>query len=856
MSSQQSKALRSQLGDLHRIVIKCGTSVVSHRSGEIALGRVANVVEQVVELIHSGKQVLLVSSGAVSVGRQKLRTAQLQSQSVFSYVRGCSRGMDADPFEQLSAIQDSRACAAAGQSGLVNLYEVMFGQYGVQCAQVLVANDDFVSPVRRENIRNTLNQLMSVGIVPILNENDATSGRMPQVNENEDRVFWDNDSLAAHLATEIRAELLIILSDIDGLFRKNPAKHPNQNPISLVVVHETDQVDVEFGEKSGNGRGGMEAKLAAVYRAVRGGVPFVFIASGYAPHTVSQLFQGEPIGTLFTEPFQVSKTILHLSHPDLFTEHSQAQLLNSPEVTRKNEHSLKLRDLAVNARQSSRWVRCLSGVQRATLLDHIAKAIDEQRERIFQQNQLDWEALSEQSASLSRDELKKNENLLQRLKLTEEKINAVIEGLRSLSNRLRGGRDPLQEILTRTEVSPGLELVQCRSPIGVLLVIFESRPEVLPQVAGLSVCSGNAVILKGGKEASRSNEVFVELISQGLLSGVQELLQKEGIPLLPPSSTLNGRKLKQKRAFHSSSIAQDSSQNSPIALGSDPKLVTGLLGFVSTREDVTELLEIGEKDSLIDMVIPRGGNALVQHIKSSTSLPVLGHADGICHVYVHSDCELEKAIRVVIDSKVDYPAACNAVECLLVQRELFVDGRADALISALRENNVEIFTGTRAHAYLGNEFPLATSMSQEYGELKITLEMVDHPLQAFEFINMHGSGHTDCIVTENAELAERFLESVDSACVFWNCSTRFADGYRFGLGAEVGISTNRIHARGPVGLEGLTITKWKLVSSSAQAHCVADFRASNPDHLTYTHKILFPSCNTIHSSEIDLESSQ
>jgi len=297
---------------------------------------------------------------------------------------------------------------------------------------------------------------------------------------------------------------------------------------------------------------------------------------------------------------------------------------------------------------------------------------------------------------------------------------------------------------------------------------------------------------------------------------------------------------------------------SPVGLAADPKYVLGLLGFISTREDVSELLEIGEKESLIDMVIPRGGSALVQHIKASTSLPVLGHADGICHVYVHSDCELEKAIRVVIDSKVDYPAACNAVECLLVQRELFVDGRADALITALSENNVEIFTGPRAHAYLGDEFPLAASLSQEYGELKITLEMVDHPLQAFEFINTHGSGHTDCIVTENAELAERFLDSVDSACVFWNCSTRFADGYRFGLGAEVGISTNRIHARGPVGLEGLTIQKWKLVSASPKAHCVSDFRGSNPNHLEYTHKIL-PPCKNIPSPElveVVLENSQ
>jgi len=566
---------------------------------------------------------------------------------------------------------------------------------------------------------------------------------------------------------------------------------------------------------------------------------------------VSQLLHGEDIGTLFTDSFQVSKSILATSHPDLFTEHMNS-FQPSPEVCRQKEKSERLRDLAVNARNSSRWVRCLSSAQRATLLERVAQVIDANREQIFQENKIDWEALTAQKTSMSAAQLRKNENLLQRLKLSEEKINAVIDGLHSLSKRLLDGRDPLKDILSRTELTPGLELVQTRSPIGVLLVIFESRPEVLPQVAGLSVCSGNAVILKGGKEAARSNEVFVKLIRKGLHEGIQELLRQEGVPLSLAPRNKKKNRISKTNLFQSGASMHQQEDESPVSLGSDPALVDGLLGFISTREDVSQLLEIGEKEALIDLVIPRGGNALVQHIKESTSLPVLGHADGICHVYVHSDCKLEKAIRIVVDSKCDYPAACNAVECLLVQRELFVDGRADAIISALTENGVEIFTGPRAHAYLGDDFPLATSLSQEYGELKITLEMVDHPLQAFEFINTHGSGHTDCIVTENAELAERFLNSVDSACVFWNCSTRFADGYRFGLGAEVGISTSRIHARGPVGLEGLTITKWKLVSTGPKAHCVSDFRASTPNHLTYTHKVL-PTCISTHSESSSLD---
>ena len=783
------KALRNQLDSVHRVIIKCGTSVVSHKNGIIALGRVAYIVEQIVTLLMDGKQVLVVSSGAVSVGKQKLRTAQLQ-KPLTNRRRG--QGGFKDPFDlPQSPAADSRACAAAGQSGLINLYEVMFGQYGVQCAQVLVTDDDFSSDQRRENLRKTLDQLMSVGIVPILNENDVISQRSTPLVDNQNRIFWDNDSLAGLIATETSSDLLIILSDIDGLFRKDPTKYPGQTPIPTVVVDQKDAIEVEFGEKSRVGRGGMEAKLSAVYKTVRGGVPFVAIANGYQPHTITRVLQGEIIGTLFTSKPIVNKI-----------SGSKNMVEWTKEETAKSIEDEQLRLLAKNARNSSRLIRNFSPKDRATLLESIANAIRSNQPKILEINAFDIESFTEQNKNNPETNV-----LLQRLKLTPSKLNSVVDGLLSLSKRLKEGKDPLSEVLSRTEVSAGLELLQTRSPIGVLFVIFEARPEVLPQVIGLSLASGNSVILKGGKEASKTNHFLFDIIHKAIEAAFLSILSQS-----------------ESRFFSNQEEAK--------------LFVEGLAGIISTREEVSSLLKIGQEENLIDLIIPRGSNQLVQTIKASTKIPVLGHADGICNIFIHQSCDINKALRVIIDSKTDYPAACNACECILIPADLFVNGTANLIINELIKHKVQIFTGPRANSYLNKKYPLASSLSHEYGDLKVTIELVDDVKQAIELINENGSAHTDCIIAEDLEAANLFMNLVDSACVFWNCSTRFSDGYRFGLGAEVGISTNRIHARGPVGLEGLTITKWKLASSLPQGHCVADFSETNPNRSLYTHKPL------------------
>jgi delta-1-pyrroline-5-carboxylate synthetase len=230
-------------------------------------------------------------------------------------------------------------------------------------------------------------------------------------------------------------------------------------------------------------------------------------------------------------------------------------------------------------------------------------------------------------------------------------------------------------------------------------------------------------------------------------------------------------------------------------------------------------------DDCIDLVIPRGSNALVSHIKANTRIPVMGHADGVCHVYIDAAADLTKAERIVIDAKTDYPSGCNAAESLLLHEDLVTSGAADKLLRALRTKGVSLLGGCRA-VQLGLTEHAAEDLHTEYSDLKMTVEVVSSVQEAVAHINCYSSGHTECIVTENTERAELFIKQVDSACVFHNASTRFADGYRFGLGAEVGISTGRIHARGPVGVEGLLTSKWLLRSTNKEGHTVSSFSAA------------------------------
>lgn len=364
--------------------------------------------------------------------------------------------------------------------------------------------------------------------------------------------------------------------------------------------------------------------------------------------------------------------------------------------------------------------------------------------------------------------------LLKRLKFDGGKIREACSGLSSLM----GLPDPVGVTLNAVELDSGLELFKVSCPIGVIGVIFESRPDALVQISSLCLKSGNAVILKGGSEAAETNRVLTRLI------------------------TMAGEKL---------------------------GLPPGWLTLLETRSDVADMLRLNDS---IDLIIPRGSNAFVQHIMNNTKIPVLGHADGICHVFIDKNAALDMALRIAVDSKCQYVAVCNAAETLLVHQEI-ATAFLPPLKTAMERKGVDVRGCEETLTVI--DVPPATDQDwrTEYLDLILSVKIVSGLEQAIDHINHFGSGHTDVIVTQDRERGNRFMDLVDSANVFMNCSSRFSDGFRYGLGAEVGISTNKIHARGPVGLEGLVIYKWRLIGNG---HIVADYAAENAQ--TFTHRRL------------------
>ena len=341
--------------------------------------------------------------------------------------------------------------------------------------------------------------------------------------------------------------------------------------------------------------------------------------------------------------------------------------------------------------------------------------------------------------------------VIKRLKFSEAKLSDAIAGIHNLIAL----PDPLFQIQLKRQLDEGLTLIRETCPIGVIGVIFEARPDAMVQIASLCIKSGNCAILKGGSETRETNKLLFELIYEAALSS--------GLP-------------------------------------------QGCLFQAEQRDEVAELLACHES---VDLLIPRGSNAFVQYIMNNTKIPVLGHADGICHIYVDKDFDLEKAIPVIIDAKTQYTAACNAVETLLVHQDA-LEKLMPPLQKAFEEYKISLRGTSDIADRYGSELATEEDFSTEYLDLIISAKTVENIDEAIWHINKYGSHHTDCIITEDNKAAEYFMRMVDSAGVYQNCSTRFADGFRYGFGAEVGISTGKIHARGPVGLEGLVTYKYKL----------------------------------------------
>jgi len=420
------------------------------------------------------------------------------------------------------------------------------------------------------------------------------------------------------------------------------------------------------------------------------------------------------------------------------------------------------------ARVASRKLAAVSEQQRNSALLLAAERLEEGEGQIVAANAEDVRA----AEVLARTE-KMSPAMLTRLRVTEKSVADMAEKVRSVV-RLP---DPLGRKLSVTELDTGLVLTKETCPLGVVAVVFESRPDVVPQVASLALKSGNAILLKGGSEAARTNEV--------LMATWNSALEESGIP-------------------------------------------RGAAQLLHSRADVMGLLHL-ERD--VDLLIPRGGKDFVESISRQSRIPVLGHGAGICHVYVHSGADLQKAERIVLDAKTDYPAACNAAETLLVDTEIAARF-LPRMIEKLRAAGVEVRGCERTGAIVSSGVDAASERdwATEYSDLILSVKVVDGLDQAITHIHAYGSNHTEAIVTEDSAAAERFLSEVDAAGVYHNASTRFADGYRYGLGAEVGISNGKLHARGPMGMDGLTTYKYKLRGSG---HTVADYKSGKK----FTHRV-------------------
>ncbi|OAD52349.1 Delta-1-pyrroline-5-carboxylate synthase [Eufriesea mexicana] len=735
---------RSQLTYTRRLVVKLGSAVITREDEHgLALGRLASIVEQVAECQNGGRECIMVTSGAVAFGKQKLAQELLMSLSMRETLSpgGHMRKRSGTPLEP-------RAAAAVGQSGLMSLYDAMFAQYGVKLAQVLVTKPDFYNEETRKNLFSTLSELLSLNIVPIINTNDAVSPP-PHVDEEvagsggrRGISIKDNDSLAAMLAAEIQADLLILMSDVDGIYNLPPW----QDGAKMLHTFSTDLRDtIKFGQKSKVGTGGMDAKVNAALWALDRGVSVV-ICNGTQEKAVEYILSGRKIGTFFTQTTETSTPVEVVAEDGktLFYPVAKFYIFRACYVAKG----------IARARIGSRTLQALHPEERASCINTLADLLESRQREILNANMKDLEEAEKSGLAKA---------LLSRLSLTPAKLKSLSSGLRQIAN---DSLTIVGRVLRRTKLAEGLELKQITVPIGVLLVIFESRPDSLPQVAALAMSSANGLLLKGGKEAANSNRYLMELVKEAL-------------------STVGA---------------------------------ANAISLISTREDVGDLLSMGKH---IDLVIPRGSSDLVRTIQEqSKHIPVLGHAEGICHVYVDRDADLMKALRIIRDSKCDYPAACNAMETLLIHENHMKGSFFTDVCNMLQKEGVKVNSGPKLRKQLTFGPPAAKSMKTEYGALECSIEVVSDVDDAINHIHKYGSGHTDVIVTENSQQAAHFQREVDSACVFHNASTRFSDGYRFGLGAEVGISTARIHARGPVGVDGLLTTKWVL---HGDGHAAADF---------------------------------
>ena len=614
------------------------------------------LVDQIAWLRQQDFEVILVSSGAVACGRRELKATH-----------------------ELDSVEQRQLFSAMGQAKLIGLYYDLFREYHIHVGQVLTMKENFEPGEQYRNQQACMQVMLENGVLPIVNENDTVS-----VTE---LMFTDNDELSGLIAQMMKADTLILLSNIDGIFTGNPADPQSQ--LIKEVLPGTDLSDYIQTEKSSAGRGGMQSKYATAISVQQASIR-VIIANGKRDNILIDLIEKKN----------------HVPHTE--------------------------------------FIPALTDQQRNEILQAVANAIIDFKERILVANAQDLTKMAPKNP------------LYDRLQLTEKRLKDIASDMRNVASL----PSPLGHVTKEKTLPNGLRLHRVSVPFGVIGMIYEARPNVTFDVFSLCFKSGNACVLKGGSDADLSNQAAIELI--------HEVLQQYGV---------------------------------------NPDIATLL---PATHEATGELLNaVG----YVDLCIPRGGRRLIDFVRDTARIPVIETGAGVVNTYFDKEGDLEMGKAIVCNAKTRRVSVCNALDCLLIHEERL--GDLFELVKPLLDHKVTLYADGPAYQLLTGHYPAillepATddSFGTEFMDYKMAIRTVSSLNEAIAHIDRYGSGHSEAIITQNEATARRFQQAVDAACVYWNAPTSFTDGAQFGLGAEIGISTQKLGPRGPMALEEITTYKW------------------------------------------------
>ncbi len=678
---------------MKRIVVKVGSNVLTRADGKIDVTRLSHIVDQIVWLRNNGREVILVSSGAVACGRGELRL-----------------------HHELDGVEQRQLFASLGQAKLMQLYYDLFREFDVRVGQVLTMKKNFATEEEYLNQRACVGVMLDNGVVPIVNENDTVS-----ITE---LMFTDNDELSALMATMMDCDELILLTNVDGLYDNDP-QAPQSKVIPLVKLGEAPTAHIQDSH-SAHGRGGMASKLRAARLVAERGIK-VSIANGTRQNILIDL----------------------AVHPQSVphTEFLPGEKRQPGRQTPLTALSPDTRERLTRVKEASVELATMTDEQRRSILNAVADELDASQEAILQANGLDLA------------EMDKASPLCDRLRLTPERLGDIATDMRKVASL----PSPLGAISKDRTLPNGLHLRHISVPFGVVGVIYEARPNVTYDVFSLCFKTGNACVLKGGRDARHTNLASVALIRKVLAA---HGASPHSIELMP-----------------------------------------------STHEATDEMLNaVG----YIDLCIPRGGRRLIDTVRNNAKVPVIETGAGVVHCYFDEAGDADIACGIIDNAKTRRPSVCNSLDTLLIHEKRLSD--LPRLLGKLASKSVELYADTQALQALNEHYPRHllhktegdTTWHTEWMSLRMGVRTVASLDEALRHIATYGSGHSECIVSEDTSTQRLFRERVDAACVYVNAPTSFTDGAQFGMGAEIGISTQKLGARGPMALEEITTYKWLI----------------------------------------------